>query len=157
MARWRHQTVQGHVAHPPVTPREQQQNRSTAAWRNLTAQGHVAHPPRPQNRPVTLVSNDGWRNMTVQGHVPHPPRQNIMRTVRVPSEGDRQILPTAQGHVAHPPRQQYGCLPILVAKHRSLSSQDQTCLCFQRWLEEHDGSRARCPSSATAGHNRPSP
>src|SRR5579871_3512422 len=81
--RWRHQTVQGHVAHPP----------RKVHFNNLTVQDHVAHPPRQaQNHAAVthLPSQVDFKNRTFQDHVAHPPRQ-------------------IQNHVAitHPPRQHF--------------------------------------------------
>ena len=59
--RWRHQTVQGCIAHPP---RQKYQSR--------TVQGHIDHPPREQ-----------YQSQTVQDHIAHPPRlQHRSQTVQ---------------------------------------------------------------------------
>ena len=87
--RWRHQTVQGHIAHPP---RQQYQSR--------TVQSHIAHPQRQQ-----------YQSRTVQDHIAHPPRlQYQSQTAQdnfTPPQRQEYRSQTVQGHITHPPRQQY--------------------------------------------------
>ena len=74
--RWKHLTVQGHVAHPPKqhSPRQQDQYQ--------TVQDHVTNPLR-QHPPMQQ-----YRYQTVQDHVTYPPTQHLMRT--------------AHGHISTP-------------------------------------------------------
>src|SRR5947199_718583 len=75
--RWRHQTVQGHIAHPP---RQKYQSR--------TVQGHIDHPPREQYRSQTVQDHIAHRSQTVQDHIAHRSQ-------------------TVQDNITHPPTQQY--------------------------------------------------
>ena len=68
--RWRYQTVQGHIPHPP-----RQQHRAVPVqgdhWTSHTVQRHIAHPPRVQHRAVP-VQGDHWTSHTVHGHISAP-------------------------------------------------------------------------------------
>ena len=91
--RWKHQTVQGHVSHPP------RQHPLTHQYRYQTVQDHITHPPRQQYQYQTVqdhVTNplrqhppmQQYRYQTVQDHVTYPPMQHLMRT--------------AHGHISTP-------------------------------------------------------
>src|SRR5579871_1753934 len=90
--RWRYQTVQGHVVHPPRQAQKHvpvthppRQVDGLHRFENWTVQGHVAHPPKqaqshvavthPQSQVDSLHRFDNW---TVQDHVaitPPPTQQ----------------------------------------------------------------------------------
>src|SRR5579871_4099638 len=109
--RWRNQTVQGHVAHPPrqaqkhaAVTHSPRQVDGLHRFENWTVQDHVAHPPKQAENHVAVThsprqvdSLHRFKNLTVQDHVAHPQRQ-VDSLHRFENW-------SVQDHVAHPPRQ----------------------------------------------------
>ena len=79
---WKHQTVQGHISHPP------RQHPLMHQYQYQIVQDHITHPPRQQ-----------YQYQTVQDHITHPPRQQ-------PPTQHSQTLPyqfrSAHGHISTP-------------------------------------------------------